>query len=232
MIDCYATTGAAGTELEKEPYSYPNETIQARYCVVKKYEVMYAEHQHRFKSVTPPVYALPSPTISAAEARPYHGLGRDEITRCDQAKESLTGEQAQWLAKIESFEYDVARLCVQQSGARLCLSLYSQENAYEIIWARLYGSTAVAPGGYSFIGYDVSYYLESELFSLINDSMFICQWHGCDESGTELLPHFNRLNGDGLFATPADAERFVRQYVTFEWGEKGEFFITEIFRRP
>ena len=70
-----------------------------------------------------------------------------------------------------------------------------------MVWFRVYGSDAEAPAGYSSCGFDITYAPDiNGAFSIINDCLFICRWHGCDKEGTAILAYFNALNPNGLFA--------------------------------
>lgn len=59
-------------------------------------------------------------------------------------------------------------------------------------------------------GFDITYAPDiNGAFSIINDCLFICRWHGCDKEGTAFLAYFNALNPNGLFD---DAETALPVY--------------------
>ena len=57
------------------------------------------------------------------------------------------------------------------------------------------------------------------------------RWHGTDESGQLFLSYFRQLNRHGLFQAKSDAEEFLRYYLSFDWTERGDFEIAEVFIR-
>ena len=59
--------------------------------------------------------------------------------------------------------------------------------------------------------------------------MLIPRWHGTDEEGTLFLKYFKQLNSFGLFNSIENAKEFLEYYLSFDWTERGEFYITEVF---
>lgn len=81
-----------------------------------------------------------------------------------------------------------------------------------------------------FLGYDVSYPLDGNGFYAICDCMFLCRWHGCDESDTEFLSEFGKLNVNGLFNSKEEVTQYLQHYLSQERAETGEFCIVKIYR--
>ena len=55
------------------------------------------------------------------------------------------------------------------------------------------------------------------------------RWHGTDPEGALFLSYFQRLNAKGLFDEPDVASAFLSFYLSFEWTEKGDYYIAEVW---
>ena len=58
--------------------------------------------------------------------------------------------------------------------------------------------------------------------------MLFPRWHGSDPEGTLFRDHFEKLNSFGLFYNRNDAREFLKYYLSFDWTETGEYYITEV----
>ena len=72
------------------------------------------------------------------------------------------------------------------------------------------------PQGLDFLGYDACYTPDSDGFSAICDCMFLCRWHGCDETGMAFADDFGRLNTHGLFRSKRETEDYLCRYLMQE----------------
>ena len=195
--------------ITEEPY----EEISAGFCIVEQYDYVYQKELPRFNKV-PGIkpYGLP---YGDQPKKKYFGIG------------NLSFEK---VAQNYNFYLDSC-LKAENEVIEIRNTLFSEEHC-DVVWFRVYGSDAVAPYGYKSCGYDVTY--EPDLngaFSIINDCMFICRWHGCDDEGTAFQPYFEALNDNGLFNDVETAISYMKYYLSFEWSERGEFCICEIFRK-
>ncbi|MBR6826035.1 MAG: hypothetical protein IKM59_05755 [Oscillospiraceae bacterium] len=217
----------------EEPGVITEEEIpgSAQFATAKKYRVLYAEELPRFLKQPLNIYALP---FHPEPERMYCGTDRTGLHFFDKQKWRLSREQKA-LSKRLTEDFDFANeLMKTETTALQYLSLYKSCEDYELIWVRIHGTEGEIPEGYSFAGYDVSYYpCESwGAFSMINDCLFICRWHGCDMEGKLFLEDFHKLNQNGLFENWQDAYDYMLKYLKEDWTEKGEYCIFEIYRRP
>ena len=191
----------------------PYEEISAGFCIVEKYEYVYQKELPRFRAM-PGIkpYGLPQ---GDAPKKMYAGIGNPSYETAPQ-------------------KYDFYRESCRRSESEVFALrdvLFSTENC-DVIWFRVYDSDAEAPAGYSSCGFDITYAPDiNGAFSIINDCLFICRWHGCDKEGTAFLAYFNALNPNGLFDDAETALRYMKYYLSFDWSERGEFCLCEIFRK-
>ena len=178
-------------------------------CIVYKYEYLYCKYEDwyiqkhkRLDEHTP--YALPGKNKSI---KVYNGFDREPLIH----------------TPVE------AARCSYDDTLEIFQSL-SNRNDLEVILVRVAGSDADIPNGLSFLGYDVCYPPGSDGFSAICDCMFLCRWHGCDETGTEFADDFMRLNENGLFDSEQEAESYLCHYAIQDWSETGDFCILEIYK--
>ena len=130
----------------------------------------------------------------------------------------------------ELAEKDVCKdgFLLSENELSTVFSFISTPKDYEIIWVRLAGSPAIPPLGFQSIGFEPSYFI-GDHFSASCDCMLFPRWHGTDKEGTLFLGYFNRLNTHGLFESTDDASAFLDYYLSFDWTERGDFEIVEIF---
>ena len=195
--------------ITEEPY----EEISAGFCIVEQYDYVYQKELPRFNKV-PGIkpYGLP---YGDQPKKKYFGIG------------NLSFEK---VAQNYNFYLDSC-LKAENEVIEIRNTLFSEEHC-DVVWFRVYGSDAVAPQGYKSCGYDVTYVPDlNGAFSIINDCMFICRWHGCDDEGTAFQSYFEALNDNGLFNDVETAISYMKYYLSFEWSERGEFCICEIFRK-
>lgn len=193
----------------EEPY----EGISAGFCIVEKYDYVYQKELPRFNAEPKAKpYGLP---YGDKPKRVYAGIG-------NQSYEKVPQKYDFYLESCLKSESEVINLRD---------TLFSSEHC-DVAWFRVYGADAEAPDGYKSCGYDVTCVPDiNGAFSAINDCMFICRWHGCDSEGTAFLGYFNVLNQSGLFDDPQMALRYMKYYLSFEWSERGEFCLCEVFRQ-
>ena len=197
-------------EIIEEPYS----GIEMGFCIVEKYEYAYQKELLRFKEIDfksfgIPPYGLPYEDIPRKR---YLGIGNPYSVEEDY------GDMEDPLPQSEDEVIEIRDL------------FYSNEYC-DIVWFRIHDSNAVVPHGYRFCGYDITYVPEiNGAFSIINDCLFICKWHGCDENGTAFSEHFELLNENGLFDDANTALGYMKHYLSFDWSERGEYCICEIYR--
>ncbi len=217
--ECYET----GCITEHEANAF------AGFVAVKKYDVLYSEELHRFKENPLNYYALP---YSDEPSKFYNGLGRGELHIDIKFKKKLTKDQKQ-LAKKIFRDFDITyKLMKTEDSALQYLSLFEKSDNFELIWVRNCKTKGEIPNGYKFIGYDIAYPCDCfGSFSIINDCMFICCWHGCDEEGTLFIPEFNKLNDDGLFNDWQSAYDYMVKYLNEDWTERGRYCIYEIYKK-
>ena len=187
--------------------------IEAGFCIVEKYEYVYKKELPRFNKVpgTKP-YGLPYEDIPKKK---YLGIGNISYERIPQ-----------------SFDFYIDSCLKAESEVIQIRKTLFSEKTCDIVWFRINGSNACIPDGYTACGYDVTYEPDiNGAFSIINDCMFICKWHGCDEEGIAFLDFFLTLNQNGLFDKAETAIQYMKHYLSFEWAERGDYCICEIFRK-
>ena len=201
--ECYDNGEIKTLESEYDP---------SRYCIVEKYEIHYQSNLPRFKEYPFRAYALP---YADTPEYVYRGIGCNTLNELDAKKSGLSSkDQIKSLADTEHY-----------------LSLYKESNQYDIVYTRVVGSTKTIPDGFYSVGYDITYLPQLHgSFSIICDCMFVCKWHGCDEDGTAFQPYFDKLNTNGLFDDQQTAYDYMVHYLSFDWSERGNYYISEIYR--
>lgn len=210
--------------IEIEPYKGV-----ARFSTVKKYELLYKEELKRFKK-SPKVYALPN---EKKPSKIYNGLDRKGLFVLDKLKRTLSKEQRDIIIQVQNDPILSAETVMRcEKDAKMFLSCFADEIDYELLWSRISGSIETIPEGYGFIGYDITYEPDDDgAFSMINDCMFICRWHGCDEEGRLFANDFEKLNSNGLFDTYEDTYNYMIKYLKEDWTETGIYGIFEIYMK-
>jgi hypothetical protein len=200
-----------------------------KFCIVKKYDIHYQEQLPRFQKNPLKIYALP---FAEVPSKLYLGIGSGGLYECDKKKKFLSKEDMQFVEKLEKFEIEPDEFVDSEEKAIYYLSLFDESDKYDIVCSRVNGYNADVPKEYKFLGYDITYLpCVNGAFSIINDCMFVCMWHGCDEAGTDFLPYFNKLNENGLYNDAHTAYQYMKHYLNFDWSERGEYCICEIYRQ-
>jgi hypothetical protein len=104
------------------------------------------------------------------------------------------------------------------------------DNQYEMIWVREEGADDLSPAGFKSLGFEPTWFPAQ--FSGLCDCMFLPRWHGADPDNLDLIGHYDKLNANGLFVTPADAKEFIIHYLTYEWAEQEHgtpYVVVEVF---
>jgi len=195
--------------IKEEPY----DEINTGFCIVENFEYVYQKELPRFNK-TPDIkpYGLP---YEDNPPKVYLGIG------------NLSNENSTQDANF----YSESCLKSEDEVIKIRDTFFSKEHC-DVVWFKVYGSNAIAPNGYETCGYDITFTPDiNGAFSIINDCMFICKWHGCDKEGTAFLDYFKRLNDGGLFDDANTALEYMKHYLSFDWSERGEYLIYEIFRK-
>ena len=189
--------------------------VASGFCIVEKYEYAYQRELPRFQNIDPPVigfpfYGIPFEDIPRSL---YLGIGNKSVSEdnCYFCQEDFpeTEEEANEIRR-----------------------LFFESDRCDIVWFKICGSDSTVPSGYNFCGCDITYVPDLDgAFSIINDCMFICKWHGCDENGTEFSSFFESLNEKGLFRDADTALAYMKHYLSFDWTERGEYCVCEIYRK-
>jgi hypothetical protein len=202
--------------------------VEAGFRVVRTFAWLYADYRDEYP-LTRDVYAIPRLGREPAQSRiQYRGLDRDSLS--GYADSDLDAEIHLELLEIDRLAVNGLVFARDDVEATFVL-LGPLAPDYEIVWARLAGRAASPPDGYVSIGFEVSDF-PNDHFSPSCDCMLFPRWHGTDEEGVLFLPHFARLNADGLFATPEAAQEFLDYYLSFDWTEHdngGDYAIAEVF---
>lgn len=202
---------------------------RSAYLIVKRFESVYAAFakQQKFDKET---YAFPLFGTSHERLKVrYRGLDRDPLDAYDR--------DPALAAEIQMFEFEGTGRCAGSLiyGASdvnrvLAWAEEEQPGVYEPVWARLATDRTEPPTGYVSAGFEPSFFPEGH-FSPICDCMCFPRWHGTDREGVAFATFFEVLNDRGLFDNPDTARLFLRHYLSFDWTERGEFSIVEVFNR-
>lgn len=209
----------------------------AAFLIVKIFPRLYHDYAERYQ-INHDVYAIPRIDKTPEEYEiQYHGLDRDPLSalRPHIERNLIKDSETYSLAEVRMAEFEAV-----ERADRLFLNEYEDamdvwnwidvQADYEVIWARVAGSAWRVPSGFHSVGYEASYFPGGH-FSASCDCMLIPRWHGTDESGQLFLSYFRQLNRHGLFQAKSDAEEFLRYYLSFDWTERGDFEIAEVFIR-
>lgn len=187
--------------------------VESGFCIVEKYDYTYQKELPRFNKIAGvKPYGLP---YGDKPVKRYLGIGNQSSTE----------------PPGYSWDIDAILPNSEKEAVEIRDVFYSSAHC-NVVWVRIQGSAATVPEGYQFYGCDVTYTPNIEgAYSIINDCMFICKWHGCDEEGTEFLDYFGQLNENGLFDKADTALGYMKHYLSFDWSERGEYCICEVFRK-
>lgn len=198
--------------------------MSSRFCVVKRFDVMYADFVPPERR--PLAYAHP------AKGKPrfrYLGLGREERDLYDTLSGDIDDAGEELIESLEDDLLSFEEIFSDEEETEYYASLFDDADAFEIMWLRDTGDSTPVPPGYVSLGYDVSYHPEGELFSAVADLFFFPVWHGADPSGKDFETEFASLNPNGLFSSPKSAEIFRAHYCSV-FAESG-LVVCEVFAR-
>ena len=183
----------------------------------------YKKELPRFWENKSKIYGLP---YDKKIRKAYLGIGNSTEIKID-----LYDPPELFLEKIETEEEPLAIFHAETEATQYRDEIYEPADC-DIVWVRIRGSASAVPAGYHYHGCDITYKpSHSGAFSIINDCMFICRWHGCDEEGIAFLDYYNQLNISGLFDDEDTALEYMKHYLSFDWTERGEYYICEVFRQ-
>jgi hypothetical protein len=200
------------------------------FLIVKKFEVLYREFAAK-PHFTWPFYALPLHGTDASRVSiRYRGLDRDSLSAYYQ-KPALAAEIRMY--ELEKLDRCDNAFIFSETDLDEIFAWIEEEcpGVYEPVWARVCGSSSRPPLVAIKLGCEPSYF-PGGYFSTICDCMCFPRWHGTDKEGTAFLDFFKQLNEYGLFVDPTIAENFLKHYLSFDWTERGDYTITEVWRLP
>jgi hypothetical protein len=158
-------------------------------------------------------------------AKLYHGTDRDPL--------SSAGDElaAQRIDELESHKKAFSDgLIFELADVKSIRDYLPADSRYELIWVKEVGANDLPPAGFKSLGFEPTWFCSH--FSALGDCMFLPRWHGADPDNLDLIGHYDKLNANGLFVTPADAKDFIIHYLTFEWAEQEHgtpYIIVEVF---
>ena len=191
--------------LTEEPYN----DMESGFCFIENFDYAYKKALPKFNKNKIKAYGLP---YDDTPVKKYLGIGIA-------------------LEENISENYDENALDSEEEAITL-KNLLDKPEFCDVVWYRIFGSLSDIPKAYYFYGYDITFIPKIHgAFSIINDCMFLCKWHGCDKEGTAFNHYFTRLNENGLFETATEAIDYMKHYLSFDWSERGEYCICEIFRK-
>lgn len=198
--------------------------VTSGFLFVEKFEILFKKFADQLK-LDRQIYAIPQKGQSPTEvAIRYSGMGRDALVACDDGK-TLAELR---LSELEEQCLAVDGIIFSRQEAQTVASCLEPNSTYEMIWVREVGSDIKPPDDFISVGFEPTYFLGSQ-FSALCDSMIFPMWHGTDEDGELFVDHFAMLNAQGLFPTAEVSQQFLSYYLSFDWTEKGDYVITEIF---
>ncbi len=207
------------------------------YLVVEKYPYLYEKYKQRYQ-LTHDLYALPRMDRNPEDYPiQYRGIDRDCLEPNDMAPRNLAEMRMAEIAmqvKKEKRDYYYSEYYPDQDfiPVEMLDEMYEwledDRPKFETIFVRIAGIPCDIPEGYRSIGFEPSYF-NSDHFSASCDCMLISRWHRTDNEGSLFLRYFNQLNKYGMFDSPEAAREFLDYYLSFDWTERGEYFITEVF---
>lgn len=208
------------------------ELKKSGFLIVKTYEKLCEDYAGRY-NLTKDLYGIPridrAPELSFIK---YRGIDRDALSPVKGSNllaethffefKPETEEETRELLQDFLFKY--------QDAMSIYECLEELKSKYEIIWAKIANSNDREPEGFISLGYEPSYFY-CDHFSASCDCMLIPRWHGTDSSGLQFKAYFKKLNQYGLFNDPEAAGNFLEYYLSFDWTERGDYWITEVFAR-
>ena len=196
------------------------------FLIVEKYERLYEKYKNRYSS-SRDWYAIPridkSPECSKIK---YRGIDRDCLVPYKDSERNLAEI---YLSEVnKNKDIDEEDFVSKEDIDKVYAFLEESKKDFETIFVRKYDCGCQIPPDFKSIGFEPSYFT-SDHFSASCDCMLIPRWHGTDKEGLLFMEHFNKLNEYGLFPTALEAKEFLDYYLSFDWTERGDYFITEVF---
>jgi hypothetical protein len=201
--------------------------IESGFLIVKTFPALYKELVGRY-GLRRDVYGLPRIDRDPQDCKiRYHGMDRDTLWPFD---------DGDLLAEIRMAELQEEGKCDETGflydpwDVQDVLDFLDEKQVnYEVIWTKIASSFSVPPNNYISIGYEPSIFDSVEHCSASCDCMLFPRYHGTDEEGTLFLEHFQKLNVYGVYNSPDEAAAFLEYYLSFDWTERGEFEIAEVY---
>jgi hypothetical protein len=199
--------------------------FKSGFLIVKAFNKLYEDYVVRY-NLKSEVYAIPRLDRTPSDYKiKYRGIDRDSI--CGYAtSDDLAGVRLFELEEEQRSQDDF--VFEEQDAIDVLQYLDEEKEDYEIIWLRIINSGDTVPQGYKSIGFEPSYFYEDH-YSAICDCTLIPRWHGTDKEGVIFREYFDKLNSYGLFDNASTAKDFLDYYLSFDWTEKGDFEIIEVF---
>jgi hypothetical protein len=215
----------------KFPPTRPEQVNDNRVCgylVVEKYESLYERYRTRYNA-TSACYAIPRLDIGPESYKiRYRGIDRDCLVPYEESERNLA--EIRMYELLEKGIVDDDDFVPAEYLDDVFRWLEEEQRRFETIFVKKAEVDCVVPQSFRLIGYEPSYFY-SDHFSASCDCMMFPRWHGTDEEWTLFLKYFNQLNPNGLFDTPEIAKEFLEYYLSFDWTERGDFYITAAYIR-
>jgi hypothetical protein len=211
--------------------------IDQGFLIVEKYESLYDRYKERY-NLTTARYAIPRIDLKPQDYRiQYRGIDRDclepnELTPRNLAEIRLSELFNQKESGYKDFYPQELWYEEDFIPVELLEEIYNylekDKSNYETIFVKKADISCEIPKNFKSIGYEPSFFY-SDHFSASCDCMLFPRWHGTDKEGELFLNYFKQLNSFGLFDAIEIAKEFLEYYLSFDWTERGEFYITEVF---
>jgi hypothetical protein len=211
--------------------------LEQGFLIVEKYEYLYEKYKERYK-LTSDCYAMPRIDRSPHDYKiQYRGIDRDCLTPNDVNPRNLAEIRLSELESQKRFGhddifYDEIYPILDFVDVNLLDEMYSwledDKSKFETIFIKKANIVCEIPRSFCSIGFEPSYFYKDH-FSASCDCMLIPRWHGTDEEGKLFLNYFKQLNSFGLFNSIEISKEFLEYYLSFNWTETGDYFITEVF---
>ena len=207
------------------------------FLIVEKYESLYEKYKERY-NLSSDCYAIPRIDRSFKDYRiQYLGIDRDCLTPNDINPRNLAEIRLSEIEDQRRFGHDdifyteiypVLDFIDMNLLDEMYSLLEDDKSKFETIFVKKADISCLIPHRYKSIGFEPSYFY-TDHFSASCDCMLIPRWHGTDNEGTLFLKYFNQLNQFGMFPSIDIAKEFVEYYLSFDWTEQDDYYITEVF---
>lgn len=215
-----------GSKLKQEKWINFSWLPTSKFYILKKYEYIYEENKERFDQLQEPYYNAPYNNSTLTNV--YLGVDREpanlDSSSLFTSTDNLSKSEQLLIDDINNLRCELTEF----SRAKTCFSLLKEPDKYQMAWVQLNGDSEQPPRNFEFVGYDITYCLDS-CFSIINDTMFILSGNVFDDSGEFFANHIDTLNENGLFSFEDEANSFLQTYATFDNGYKGDFYIVKCY---